>query len=371
VFITDDFENLIPSYLTFIKGIIDSDDFSLNVSREMLQHDKILAVIKKKLVRKIIATFQEIAENPEKYEKFYKNFGTNIKLGIINDPQNKTRLSKLLRFYTANNPETLVSFEEYVEKMKKSQKEIYYLGGETKSAILQSPLLERLTKRGHDVLLLSEPVDEYTISSLGKYDGKFPLTDISKEGLKLDGENEEKQKNLKEEFSPLCDYLKDVLFEKVSKVEISTKLTKSPCAIVTSTYSYSANMERILKAQALRDKRYMGAAGKRVLEINPRHPTIRRLLEQVKNDETGEVTEDIANVLYDTAVLNSGYGLEKPQDLTSRLLKLVSSNLQIDPNEEVEEEVFEEEEPEEEEPGDVEDDEHHEEEKKVEEHEEL
>jgi heat shock protein beta len=372
VFITDDFENLIPSYLTFIKGIVDSDDFSLNVSREMLQHDKILAVIKKKLVRKIISTFQEIAENPEKYEKFYKAFGTNIKLGIINDPQNKTRLSKLLRFYTANNPETLVSLEEYVEKMKKSQKEIYYLGGETKSSILQSPLLERLTKRGHDVLLLSEPVDEYMVGTLGKYDGKFSLTDISKEGLKLDGEDEEKQKNLKEEFSPLCDYLKEALSEKVSKVEISTKLTKSPCAIVTSSYGYSANMERILKAQALRDKRYMGAAGgKRVLEINPRHPTIRKLLEQVKNDETGEATKDIANVLYDSAVLNSGYGLEKPQDLTNRLLKLVSSNLQIDPNEEVEEEVFEEEEPEEEElDEDVEDDED-EEEKKEEEHEEL
>jgi len=255
----------------------------------------------------------------------------------------------LLRFYTAKNTENQISLEEYVENMKKGQKEIYYLGGETKETILQSPLLERLTKRGYDVILMPDPVDEYCISTLGKYDGKFTFLDVSKEGLKLEGE-EEKFKNLKEEYEPLCDYLKEVLDEKVSKVQISNKLTKTPSALVSSTYGYSANMERIFKAQALRDQRYMSIiGGKRVLEINPRHPMIKKLLEDVKNGETSEVSEDAANVLYDTAVLNSGYGLENPKDLTERVLRMVANNLEVDPDAEVVEEVFEDEEEEEEE----------------------
>jgi len=254
-----------------------------------------------------------------------------------------------LRFYTAKNTENQISFEEYVDNMKKGQKEIYYLGGKTKETILQSPLLERLTKRGYDVILMPDPVDEYCISTLGKYDGKFTFMDISKEGLKLEGE-EEKLKNLKEEYEPLCDYLKEVLDEKVSKVQISNKLTKTPSALVSSTYGYSANMERIFKAQALRDQRYMSIiGGKRVLEINPRHPMIKKLLEDVKNGETSEVSEDAANVLYDTAVLNSGYGLENPKDLTERVLRMVANNLEVDPDAEVVEEVFEDEEEEEEE----------------------
>jgi len=315
----------------------------LNVSREMLQQDKNLAVIKKKLIRKVLGMFQELADDPEKYAKFYKAFGTNLKLGIINDPQNRTRLSKLLRFYSAKNTEKQVSFEEYVENMKKGQKDIYYLGGENKEVILQSPLLERLSKRGYDVLLMPDPVDEYTASTLGKYDGKFTLVDISKDGLKLEGEDKEKLQSLKDEYQPLTDYLKNVLEDRVSKVEVSNKLTKSPSALVSSTYGYSANMERIMKAQALRDKRYSSTiGGKRVLEINPRHPMIKRLLEDVKNDETGDQTEDAANVLYDTAVLNSGFGLEKPKDLTDRVLKMVAKNLNVDPDAEVEEEVFEE-----------------------------
>jgi len=256
-----------------------------------------------------------------------------------------------LRFYTAKNTEKQISIEDYVEKMKKGQKDIYYLGGETKESILLSPLLERLTKRGYDVLVMHDPVDEYTISTLGKYDGKFAMVDISKEGLKLEGENEEKLATLKEEYQPLCEYLKGVLDAKVSKVQISNRLTKSPSAIVSTTYGYSANMERIMKAQALRDKRYTATlGGKRVLEINPRNPMIKKLLEDVNNDETGDATEDVANLLYDTAVLNSGFGLENPKDLTERVLKMVSKNLKVDPNAEVEEEVFEEEEEAEEEP---------------------
>jgi len=193
-------------------------------------------------------------------------------------------------------------------------------------------------------LIMPDPVDEYTASTLGKYDGKFALVDISKDGLKLEGEDKEKLQSIKDEYQPLTDYLKTVLEDKVSKVEVSNKLTKSPSALVSSTYGYSANMERIMKAQALRDKRYQSTiGGKRVLEINPRHPMIKKLLADVNNDETNEQTEDAANTLYDTAVLNSGYGLEKPKDLTDRVLRMVAKNLKVDPDAEVEEEVIEEE----------------------------
>jgi HSP90 family molecular chaperone len=287
---------------------------------------------------------QEIADDNEKYDKFYKSFSTSLKLGIINDSQNRARLSKLIRYNTAKNPDKLISLEDYVNNMKKSQKDIYYLGGENKETILQSPLLERLTKRGYDVLVLPDPIDEYTVSTLGKYDSKYNLVDISKDGLKL-AEDEEKQKNLKEEYKPLCEYLSGILTEKVSRVEVSTRLTKSPAALVSSTYAHSANMERILKAQALKDNRYMTTmGGKRILEINPRHPLIKKLLQDVVNDEASENTADIANVLYDSAVLNTGYALEKPKTLTDRVLKLVSQNLNIDPDEEVEEEEYVEEE---------------------------
>jgi len=325
---------------------VDSDDITLNVSREMLQESKNLGVIKKKLVRKIIALIQDLAddkENPEKWDKFYKIFSTHLKLGVINDSQNKSRLAKLIRFRSAKNPEEFISLEQYVEKMKKGQEEIFYLGGETLDSIKSSPLLEGLIKRGYDVLLLPEPIDEYTVGTLGKYDDKFSFKDISKEGLKLSETEEEKLKALSTEFEPVTEYLKNVLDDKVSKVEVSNKLAKAPCAILSQTWGYSANMERIMKAQALKDDRYqIPNAGKRVLEINPRHPIIKRLLNLVNDDNTGQATEDVAHVLYDVAVLNSGYSLSEPTSLTGRVNKLMAISLNIDPTEDVEEEVYEE-----------------------------
>jgi len=356
VFITDNFDEMMPDYLAFVKGIVDSDDITLNVSREMLQESKNLGVIKKKLVRKIIGLIQDMAddkENTEKWDKFYKTFSTNLKLGVINDSQNKVRLSKLLRFRTAKNPEEFISLEQYVEKMKKGQEEIFYLGGETLDSIKSSPILEGLTKRGYDVLLLPEPIDEYTVGTLGKYDDKFSFKDISKEGLKLSESEEEKLKQLSVDFEQVTNYLKDVLKDKVSKVQISNKLAKAPCAIVSQSWGYSANMERIMKAQALKDDRYSIPSGsRRVLEINPRHPIIKRLLTLVGDGNTDESTEDVAHVLYDVAILNSGYSLSDPGDLTGRINKLVSNSLDIDPTLEPEEEVFEEEPTEEEEPQD-------------------
>jgi len=211
--------------------------------------------------------------------------------------------------------------------------------------IKTSPLTEGLLKRGYDVLLLPEPIDEYCVGSLGKYDGKFDFKDISKEGLKLSDAEEEKLKELNTKFEPLTNYLREILSEKVTKVQISNKLSHSPCAIVSQTWGYSANMERIMKAQALKDERYMPAiGGKRILELNPRHPIVKRLLDIVETDSADPSTEDIAHVLYDVAVLNSGYALSEPSDLTGRINKMMSKSLEVDPNMEIEEEVFVEEE---------------------------
>jgi len=352
-FITEDFQDMLPAYLNFIKGIVDSDDLPLNVSREMLQQNKTLAVIKRKLVRKIIAMFQELADDTEKWDQFWSSFSTNIKLGVVQDQSNRTRLSKLVRFSSAKDPKGKpVSFDQYIEKMRKGQEDIYYLGGESKELLMQSPLIERLVKRGYDVLLLSEPIDEYVVATLGKYDGKFKFVDVSKEGLELKGEDAEEFKKVQEEFQPLCDFLKTTLEDKVSKVEISKRLTKTPSALVASSWGYSANMERIMKAQALKDDRYAArVGGKRVLEINPRHPIVKKLLASVQEGKnTDSSVLDVANVLYDTAVLNSGYALNEPADLTARVVRMAALSLNLDPNEQPEEEVIVEE-PEEDKPA--------------------
>jgi len=304
-------------------------------------------LLRRNLLEKIIGLIQDLAddkENQEKWDKFYETFATHLKLGIINDSQNKTRLSKLIRFRSAQNPDKLISLEDYVDKMKKGQKEIFYLGGETLESIQSSPIVEGLTKRGYDVLLLPEPIDEYCVSALGKYDEKFTFKDVSKEGLKLSEKEEEKLAALSSEYEPVTEYLKEVLSEKVSKVQVSNKLAKSPCAILSQSWGYSANMERILKAQALKDERYsMPSGGKRVLEINPRHPIVKRLLTLVKDGNTDDSTADVAHVLYDIALLNSGYSLPEPADLTGRVNKLMAVSLNVDPTLEPEEEVFEEE----------------------------
>jgi len=210
-------------------------------------------------------------------------------------------------------------------------------------SIQNSPLLEGLTKRGYDVLLLPEPIDEYCLGTLGKYDGKFTFTDISKEGVKLSSSEEKKLETLKEQYEPLTDYLQEALSEKVSKVQLSLKLAKAPCVIVAQSWGYSANMERIIKAQALRDEKVAApVGGKRVLEINPHHPIIKRLLEIVENSGADDGTKDVAHVLYDTAVLNSGYALNEPKDLTGRINKMMATSMEIDPEAEIEEEIFEE-----------------------------
>jgi len=342
VFITDDFKDLIPSYLNFLKGVIDSDDLELNVSREMLQHSKTLEAIKKKLLRKIIALFQDMAtEKPEKFDEFYSKYATSLKLGVIQDTHNRDRLSKILRFFSAKNADKKISFEDYVSNMRTGQEVIYYLGGENVDVLRRSPLIERLSKRGYDVLLLSEPIDEYTINTLEKYDRKYKFVDVSKDGLDLKEDADEKKK-LEEQFKPLTDYISSILTDKVSKATVSVRLAKTPAAIVAAEYGYSPNMERVMKAQALRDERYFRGDQKHVMEINVRHPLIKKLLAVVEANSQTEETANNVKTLHDVALLNSGFNLKDTSLLSDRINRMMAIALNIDPNEPVEEEAIEE-----------------------------
>ena len=234
VFIMDDCEELIPEWLNFVKGVVDSEDLPLNISRETLQQNKILKVIKKNLIKKCMEMFAEIAENKEDYNKFYEQFCKNIKLGIHEDTANRTKLADLLRYQTSKSGEDFISFKEYCDRMKEGQKSIYYITGENKASIENSPFLETLKKKGIEVLFMTDPIDEYATQQLKEYDGK-KLKNCTKEGLDLD-ETEEEKKQKEEEtsaFEGLCKLIKDVLGEKVEKVIVSNRINDSPCVLVT------------------------------------------------------------------------------------------------------------------------------------------
>jgi molecular chaperone HtpG len=273
VFIMDDCEDLIPEWLSFVKGVVDSNDLPLNISRETLQQNRILKVIKKNVVKKCLEMFAEIAENQEDYKKFYEQYSKNLKLGIHEDTTNRKKLADLLRFYTSKSGEDLISFKDYIARMKEGQKDIFYITGESRAAVAQSPFIESLKKKGYEVLYLVDPIDEYMVQQMKDYDDK-KLKSVTKEGLDMDETEDEKKKREEEKakFESLCKLMKDILGDKVEKVVLGTRIDESPCVLVTSEYGWSANMERIMKAQALRDSStssYM--VSKKTLELNPQH----------------------------------------------------------------------------------------------------
>merc|ERR1712004_277612 len=271
VFIMENCEELIPEYLNFIKGIVDSEDLPLNISRENLQQNKILKVIRKSLVKRCMELFDELGEDKDNFKKFYEQFGKNLKLGIHEDSTNRKKLAGYLRFATSASGDDFCSFADYVSRMKETQKDIYYITGESREVVATSSFVERLKKRGLEVIFMTEPIDEYAVQQLKEFDGKN-LVSVTKEGLELPQDEEEKKKSEedKAKFEGLCKVMKDILDKKVEKVVVSNRLVNSPCCIVTSQYGWTANMERIMKAQALRDTSTMGyMATKKHLEINP------------------------------------------------------------------------------------------------------
>jgi len=400
VLVADKFEDLLPRYLNFVKGVVDSDDLPLNVSREQLQQSKIMKVISKKLVRKILELMKKLAkeedsgddeEDEEKedeegeekekkdeeekkdkkdeesgWSKFYKEFAKNLKMGCYEDDSNRSKLSKLLRFQTSKSEGSTISLDKYLDRMAESQESIYYMSGESLDIMSKAPAMQIFKKKDLEVLMLEDHLDEPCIQKLADYEGK-KFVSIQKADVKLDETEEEKKRfsKLKDMYKPLTDWWKDTLTEitekgamkdagvKVEKVELSKRLTDSPVVVVTSQFGYSAQQEKIMKAQAFQNKDQLSMmSGRKTLEINPNHPVITDLLAKVKADKEDKAAIDSAAVLFQTALIESGYEIADPSALVKRVYRLMSKELGVDPDAPLKEvEIPDEEEAEEESEG--------------------
>ncbi|CAL1355563.1 unnamed protein product [Linum trigynum] len=357
VFISDEFDELLPKYLNFLKGLVDSDTLPLNVSREMLQQHSSLKTIKKKLIRKALdmirklyeedpdestdkdkKDIEESGDNEKKgqYARFWNEFGKSIKLGIIEDAANRNRLAKLLRFESSKSDGKLTSLDQYISRMKSGQKDIFYITGSDKEQLAKSPFLERLIKKGYEVIYFTDPVDEYLMQYLMDYeDRKFQ--NVSKEGVKIADSG---VKELKEAFKDLTKWWKSALASwNVDDVKVSNRLADTPCVVVTNKYGWSGNMERIMHSQTLSDASKQGyMRGKRVLEVNPRHPIVKELRERVAKDPEDEGIKATAQLMYQTALVESGFMVSDPKDFASRIYGSVKTSLSISPDAAVEEE---------------------------------
>merc|ERR1712137_601624 len=352
VFITDEFEDMMPRWLSFIKGVVDSEDLPLNVSREMLQTSKVLRVIKKKLVTKALEMVRKLAEKKKKkddedeekedspaeeaednedYLKFWKEFNKAIKLGLYEDSSNRTKLAKLLRFQTSKSGDNWTSLEKYISRMKKGQKNIYYISGETKEAVEKSPFLERLRKKDLEVLYYTDPIDEYAMPQLTEFKG-FQFMGANKENLKLDDDDTEEKKltKLQEMHKPLTDWMKESLGSKIENAVVSNRLLETPAIIVSSQYGWSTNMERIMKAQTMGNNDKANAmVSQKTLEINPAHPIIRELKSRVEADSKDQEAKNIASTLFDVALIGSGLTPADPHNFASRLQVLMRLGLGV------------------------------------------
>ena len=328
VFIMDDCEDLMPDYLSFVRGVVDSDDLPLNISREVLQQNKILRVIKKNLVKRCLGMFDQIAEDKEKFKTFYEQFSKNLKLGIHEDSTNRERLAKLLRYQSSKSGDDMISLDEYIEHMKEKQPGIYYITGESIEAIRKAPFLERLEKKGYEVLFMTDAIDEYAVQQLKEYKEK-KLICVTKENLDLEDDEDEKKKleEVKKDYEDLCVLIKEVLGDKVEKVIVSNRLADSPCCLVTSEYGWSASMERIMKAQALRNNAFGMMTAKKTMEINPDNSIIKSLHDKVKVNRNDATVKDLIWLLFDTSLLTSGFSLEEPTTFANRIHKLIKLGL--------------------------------------------
>jgi len=364
VLISDEFDDFLPRYLNFIKGVVDSEDLPLNVSRETLAQSKVLKVMGKKLTRKVLEMLKKLADSQKKgdekkegeeadaeadsdaeadkkssdsdaYDQFWSQYGKSIKLGCIDDRANKAKLAKLLRFVTSKSEGKSISLEEYVERMQPKQKYIYYITGESIAAVKNSPFLERLLGKGIEVVYMVDPLDEYLVQSLTEFEGT-QLKSITKEGALSDDEKDKLAK-YKEEYKELIDWLKGVYGDKVEKVVVSNRITKTPMVITTGQYGWSANMERIMNAQTFANaQEATWLHSKKTLEINPFHPIIKELKVRSAAEADDKSVRDLATLLYDAALVQSGFQVKEVNDFASRIHRVVASGLSVDPNAEAE-----------------------------------
>jgi len=415
VLVAEKFDDLLPRYLNFVRGVVDSDDLPLNVSREQLQQNKIMKVISKKLVRKILELMKKLAkeddsgedEDEEKededeetkeeekeekkdkkdedstWTKFWKEFNKNLKMGCYEDDSNRSKLSKLLRFITTKSEGSEISLDKYLDRMQESQESIYYMSGDSVETMMKAPSLQVFKKKDIEVLMLADHLDEPCLQKLADYEGK-KFVSIQKADVKLDETEEEKKHfaKVKDMYKPLTDWWKDKLTDltekgamkdagvKIEKVEISKRLTESPVVVVTSQFGYSAQQEKVMKAQAFQNKDQLSTmSGRKTLEINPKHPVVADMLAKVKADKEDKSALDTAQVLFQTALIESGYDIADPSALVNRVYRLMSKELGVDPDAPLKEVEVpeEEEEAEEEEKDDSEEEEEDEKEEDAEE----
>jgi molecular chaperone HtpG len=335
VFISDDCEDLIPEWLRFVRGVVDSEDLPLNISREMLQQNKILKVIKKNIVKKCLELFSEIKDNTEDYAQFYEQFNKNIKLGIHEDSSNRDKLSELLMFHSTKSGQNMVFLKDYVANMPSNQKQIYYITGQSLKAVVNSPFIEKCKRRNFEVLFMVDPIDEYCIQQLREYQGN-QLVCVTKESLKFEyDDNEKKQwEDCVNEFKPLTEKIKEILGPNVEKVVLSERVVDSPCVLVTSDYGWTANMERIMKAQALRDNNTSSVMmSKKIMEINPHHGIIKSLKDRINLATNEHMIKDLVNLLYESSLISSGFSIEEPATFVNRINNMIKIGLSIEDDE--------------------------------------
>jgi molecular chaperone HtpG len=335
VFISDECEDLIPEWLRFVRGVVDSEDLPLNISREMLQQNKILKVIKKNIVKKCLELFSEIKDNTEDYAQFYEQFNKNIKLGIHEDSSNRDKLSELLMFHSTKSGQNMVFLKDYVVNMPSNQKQIYYITGQSLKSVVNSPFIEKCKRRNFEVLFMVDPIDEYCIQQLREYQGN-QLVCVTKESLKFEyDDNEKKQwEDCVNEFKPLTEKIKEILGPNVEKVVLSERVVDSPCVLVTTDYGWTANMERIMKAQALRDNNTSSVMmSKKIMEINPHHGIIKSLKDRINLATNEHMIKDLVNLLYESSLISSGFSIEEPATFVNRINNMIKIGLSIEDDE--------------------------------------
>eukprot|EP00933_Yihiella_yeosuensis_P076607 TRINITY_DN8645_c0_g4_i1.p1 TRINITY_DN8645_c0_g4~~TRINITY_DN8645_c0_g4_i1.p1 ORF type:complete len:761 (+),score=216.80 TRINITY_DN8645_c0_g4_i1:71-2353(+) len=331
VFINDKFEDLIPRWLTFARGVVDSEDLPLNVGREILQKSRTLKIIRKRVVRKVLDTIDDLREkDPEKWESFQNSYGKYFKVGLVEDLDYKDELKRFVRFFSSKSKDNMTSLDEYISRMQEGQDKIYFVTGEGKRAAEISPAMEKMRQKGFEVLYMIDPLDEICSQSIVDYTG-FKLTDINKAGLDLTKDEDEKKKleDTVKEFEGVATWLKKQLGERVQKVQVSDRLVDSPATLVQGEWGMSPMMQRYMKSQttssASGDAFAIGSRNQAILEINPDHNVIKNLKDAMTNDPDSPATEDMVMMVYETAALIGGYTIEDPGEFAKRVTKLMET----------------------------------------------